>query len=333
MRKLLVILFFLLLIGAGGTGLKIWQDYTQAGPLPQDTDVVIPHGDYLSTIHTLQNSDVLPAGWWTERVTLGLIFATRHQGQLHAAELHFPAHTSIRGVLGILRHGHPVLHKITIPEGLSARQIQSLLQSAPFLTGDAPLTPEGSIMPETYSYLRNSKREAIVSRAQTAMHDQLEKIWTSRDVVEEIPNQEVFLTLASLVEKETAVASERPLVARVFINRLQKGMKLQTDPTVIYAATNGNPPLGRPLTHTDLQTPSPYNTYMQIGLPPGPICSPSLSSLQAVAHPAAGDALYFVANGVGGHNFASTLADHNKNVSLYRQKQIHSSETENPIAH
>ena len=321
MRKFFFLLFLLLFVGAGGTGLKAWQDYHGSGPLAQDTDVVIPHGDYQSTIHTLQNAGVLKQGWWTERLALSAILLTRHDGQLHAAELHFPAFTSMEHAFWILRHGKPVLHKLTIPEGLTAHQIQALVQAAPFLNGDTPLPQEGSVLPETYSYLRNSSRSALMDRAHAAMVATISKLWADRQDAGLIADQRSFVTLASLVEKETALTSERPMVARVFLNRLEKGMRLQTDPTVIYALTNGNPPLGRPLTHTDLQIPSPYNTYAVTGLPPGPICSPGLSSLQAVAHPATGEMLYFVANGEGGHNFAATLADHNRNVSLFRQKK------------
>ncbi|KXV55362.1 endolytic transglycosylase MltG [Acetobacter tropicalis] len=330
MRKLFFLLFLFLLVGVGGTGMKAWQDYHGSGQLAHDTDVVVPHGDYQSTIHTLQHAGVLKQGWWTERVARSAIFLTRHEGQLHAAELHFPAFTSMKQALWILRHSKPVLHKLTIPEGLTALQIQTLVQAAPFLIGEAPLPQEGSVLPETYSYLRNSSRSAIIDRARVAMTSVVSKLWTDRQKIGEITTQQAFITLASLVEKETAIPSERPLVARVFINRLENGMKLQTDPTVIYALTNGNPPLGRPLTHTDLQTPSPYNTYTIMGLPPGPICSPGLSSLQAVAHPATGDMLYFVANGVGGHNFATTLAEHNKNVSLFRQKKEQSNAAVQP---
>lgn len=321
MRRFLSVVFLLLLLGAGGTTLKAWFDYKNPGPLAQETDVVIPHGDYLSTIHTLQQAGVLHSGFWTERLCLAAVLLTRKDGQLHAAELHFPALVSMQEALRILRHGRPVLHRLTIPEGLTAHQIQALLQSAPFLTDDAPLPPEGSIMPETYSYLRNTSRQKMLERMQAAMTKAVQTLWEKRTPVPEIPDQQAFVTLASLVEKETALPAERPLVARVFINRLQQGMKLQTDPTVIYALTNGASPLGRPLTHSDLQITSPYNTYANTGLPPGPICSPGLSSLEAVAHPASGTMLYFVANGQGGHNFASSLIEHNKNVQIFRQKK------------
>ena len=319
MRRLLSALFLLLLLGAGGTASKAWLDYKNPGPLAHETDVVIPHGDYLSTIHTLQQAGVLHPGYWTEKLCLAAVLLTRKDGPLHAAELHFPAFVSMQDALHIVRHGRPVLHKLTIPEGLTAHQIQALLQAAPLMEGDAPLPSEGSVMPETYGYLRNTTRKALLERTQAAMTKAVQAVWSKRTPIPEIPDEQTLVTLASLVEKETAVPAERPLVARVFINRLQQAMKLQTDPTVIYALTQGVSPLGRALTHADLQTNSPYNTYMVTGLPPGPICSPGLSSLEAAAHPADGAMLYFVANGQGGHSFAASLTEHNKNVHLFRQ--------------
>ncbi|GCD49528.1 endolytic transglycosylase MltG [Acetobacter pasteurianus] len=315
-------LFLLSALAGGGTGFFAWYSYTKPGPLPVATDVVVPHGGYASTISALQQAQVLPSGWFTDKLFVTAISLTRKSGQLHAAELHFPQHVSMQNALFILRHGKPVLHKLTIPEGLSAHQIQAVIASAPFLEGEAPLPAEGSTLPQTYNYLRNSQRADIVKRAQNAMQTALDTVWRKHDPALDgtISSPQVLLVLASLIEKETALPAERPMVARVFLNRLQKGMKLQTDPTVIYAITHGNPPLGRALTHSDLATPDPYNTYAVTGLPPGPICSPGMSSLEAAAHPASGDALFFVANGNGGHNFSTTLAEHNRNVSAFRQR-------------
>lgn len=319
MRKTVFLLLSLLLLGGGAVGVKLWAGYTQAGPLTQDTDVVIPQGNYRSTIHTLQSAHVLPSGVVSEYVALLAIQLTRHQGQLHAAELSFPANSSLKQVLWILRHAHPVLHKLTIPEGLSAYQIQEIFENAAFLTGQTPLPEEGSVQPQTYKFLRNTTRSNALASTQTAMAHTLENLWQNREVISEIPNKYALVTLASLIEKETSVPEERPEVARVFINRLNAGIKLQTDPTVIYGLTAGKTPLGHGLTHAELQNASAYNTYLYAGLPPGPICSPGLSALQAAAHPAKGDMLYFVANGRGGHNFANTLAEHNKNVSEFRK--------------
>lgn len=322
MRRTLFSLLLLLLIGAGGTAFGLWVSYTQPGPLPYDTDVIIPAGNYRSTINALQKADVLPNGRASQYIAQLIIELTKHEGQIHAAELHFPAQTSLKQALWVLRHGHPVLHKLTIPEGLSAYQIQALFDAASFLTGPTPLPAEGSVLPQTYKFLRNIARGNALETTQTAMSQTLNEVWQSREVTPEIPDIQALLILASLIEKETAVPAERPNVARVFINRLHIGMKLQTDPTVIYAITAGKMPLGHGLTHADLQNSSPYNTYMHTGLPPGPICSPGASALQAAAHPAKGEWLYFVANGKGGHNFASTLIEHNKNVSDFRKQLI-----------
>lgn len=313
---------FALVAGTGLTAFWGWQSYTRPGPLPNDQDIVVPRGNYATTLTTLQNANVIPANWWSSRVFLTAIALTRHDGQLHAAELHFPAYASIEQTLWILRHGKPVQHKLTIPEGLTAWQIQALLQNTPLLTGDAPLPVEGSTLPQTYTYVRNSTRKELLAHMQADMGQTLQSIWARREDGLPLTSPKDLLTLASIIEKETAQPDERPSVARVFYNRLQKGMKLQTDPTVIYALTQGRPPLDRPLTHADLQIANPYNTYLNAGLPHGPICSPGSASLEAAAHPAKGDMLYFVANGLGGHNFAATLADHNHNVSFLRKQKI-----------
>ncbi|WP_408834547.1 endolytic transglycosylase MltG [Acetobacter vaccinii] len=308
-------------VSATCLGLLAWHDYTRLGPLPQDTDIVVPHGGYTSTLASLQSAKALPDDWWTEYLFQVAVTLTRKDGQLHAAELRFPAQASMQQILWVLRHGKPVMHKLTIPEGLSAHQIQALVDHAPFLTGPTPLPTEGQVLPQTYSYQRNTQRAALLDRMQADMASTLDTIWKNRDSTEGLTDPQSLLVLASLIEKETANPAERPLVARVFLNRLNKGMKLQTDPTVIYALTHGENTLDRPLSHADLQTPSAYNTYFTQGLPPGPICAPGVSSLTAAAHPATSDALFFVADGMGGHHFSATLAEHNHNVTLLRKKQ------------
>lgn len=305
----------------GLVGFWGWHTYTSPGPLSTEQDIVVPHGNYATTLSALQSAGVIPADWWSSRVFLSAVALTRKDGQLHAAELHFPAYASIAQTLWILRHGKPVQHRLTIPEGLTAWQIQALIQAAPFLTGDTPLPEEGSTLPQTYTYLRNSSRKDLLAHMQASMAQTLKQIWAEREPGLPLDSPAQLVTLASVVEKETAQPAERPSVARVFYNRLQKNMRLQTDPTVIYALTQGKPSLDRSLTHADLQTSSPYNTYVNTGLPPGPICSPGSAALEAAAHPAQGDMLYFVANGTGGHNFASTLAEHNHNVVLFRRQK------------
>ncbi|MBO6038156.1 MAG: endolytic transglycosylase MltG [Acetobacter sp.] len=301
---------------------KAWHDYMRPGPLMRDVEIVIPHGGYASTITCLQKEGILSSSWWTTSLFQIAIVLTRKDGRLHAAEFHFPAHSSMQHILWILRHAKPVEHKLTIPEGLTAYQIKKILDNAPFLVGITPLPAEGSVLPQTYNYRRNSQRKDLLKRMQTDMTKTLHKTWKEKDTQITLQNPKDLLILASLIEKETTISTERPLVARVFFNRLKKGMKLQTDPTVIYAITHGRTHLGHPLSHTDLQVQSPYNTYLNTGLPPGPICTPSISSLQAAAHPAKSEALYFVADGTGGHHFSKTLEEHNHYVSLLREKEI-----------
>lgn len=301
---------FAAIIGAG-----VWR-YRAPGPLPAQVAIVIPHGGYASTIRALQDQSALPVGWLDTQLFRLAIIATRHDGQLHAAELEFPAAASMEQILHVLRHGQPVRHWLTIPEGLTARQIAALVNGAPLLSGTTLVPTEGSVAPQTYDYLRGVERAALLERMRAAMTREVADVWAGRDSDLSLKTPEEMVTLASIVEKETAIPEERPHIARVFLNRLRLGMKLQADPTTIYAVNDGAGPLGRPLTHADLAFASPYNTYASAGLPPGPICSPGLASLRAVAHPASGEDLYFVASGEGGHRFAASLAEHNRNVAL-----------------
>lgn len=300
----------------GGTG---WWRFTAPGPLETPTALVVPHGGYAGTIGALQQGQVLAADRLDALLFRAAIALTRREGPIHAAELLFPAHVSMREALLVLRHGRPVLHGLTVPEGLTARQIAALLDAAPFLREATGPLPEGEVLPETYSYLRDTERAALAGRMRRAMVQAVDQVWRGRDPSVPLSDPRELVVLASIVEKETGLAEERPRIARVFENRLVRGMKLQSDPTVVYGLNEGSGPLGRPLTHADLSVESPYNTYVVTGLPPGPICSPGLAALQAVAHPASGDELYFVASGTGGHNFAETLDRHNLNVAALRK--------------
>ena len=244
--------------------------------------------------------------------------ATEAQGPLHAGELMFPERASLAEVLFVLRNGKPVQHKLTIPEGLTAAQISRLLERADGLTGDGVVPAEGELLPQTYAYDRGATRDAVAARARAAMERALSQAWADRDPELPLADPHALLTLASMVERETSKPDERAHVAGVFVNRLRHGMRLQSDPTVIYAVAGGLGPLDRPLSHADLKVANPYNTYAVAGLPPGPIDSPGAASLAAAARPLATDDLYFVADGTGGHTFARTLDEHQRNVARWR---------------
>lgn len=237
---------------------------------------------------------------------------------LKAGEYQFRPHMSIIDVIALLQSGKTYQHKITIPEGLMSLEIVNILNKEPALTGKIdPLPPEGSLLPETYKFSYGDTRQSIINRMKKAMRDTLDTLWQTREPGY-LLSQEETVVLASIVEKETALPAERPRVAGVFLNRLHKGIPLQSDPTVIYALTQGQSMLNRPLTTADLKKPSPYNTYLASGLPPSPIDNPGKASLEAVLHSEKNDYIYFVANGSGGHAFAKTLREHDNNVARWR---------------
>ena len=221
-------------------------------------------------------------------------------------------------VIDKLAAGDIVYHQLTVPEGLMSIQVAEIINKAPNLGGEAlPKFEEGGFLPETYTYKYGDTREDVVDDARRASRKVLEQAWKNRDGDLPIGSPEELLVLASIIEKETAVEAERGIVASVFVNRLRRGMKLQTDPTVIYALTEGKEELGRSLKRRDLFVDSPYNTYKYYGLPPGPICNPGAASIWAAAHPADTDYLYFVADGKGGHNFSTSLKEHNRKVRAW----------------
>ncbi|GAB6968300.1 hypothetical protein JCM25156A_23370 [Komagataeibacter kakiaceti JCM 25156] len=321
MRRVLTALglvFLLLVLSGLGIAFVGVRHYDAPGLLPEQRTVVIPHGGVAQVFATLQQAGVLDDSPLTQKVFMVATALTRVDGSFHAAELVFPPHASIRQVLLVLRHGRPVVHRLTVPEGLSAIQIATLLERAPYMDGSFSFPAEGSVMPLTYDYEWGMPRAQMLLRMQHGMDRALDQVWQGREVDPAIVDRHDLLVLASMIERETAQADERPLVARVFLNRLHHGMRLQSDPTVVYGLNKGDGPLGHALSHTDLSQPTPYNTYLIPALPPGPICSPGMAALYAAAHPAQGDQLYFVANGHGGHDFASSLDDHNRHVSVFR---------------
>jgi UPF0755 protein len=318
-RRLLLALLVLVLLatGAVGTLVSAFKYYQKPGPLPESKVVVVPRGTPAELAEVLVKAGVLEDATGF-RIAVSL---TNSADNLKSGEFTFPEHASLWMVMGILRNGKPVQHKVTLPEGLTAYQIATLIARAPALDGDVPKFDEGAVFPDTYTYTYGAPRAQIVERGRAEMDKNLAKVWETRDPTIPLATPRQLLALASMIERETSRPEERPHVAAVYLNRLKQGMKLQSDPTVAYVASHGQANSERGITRAQLETPSPYNTYLVAGLPPGPIASPGMASLLAAAHPIASDDLYFVADGEGGHAFAKTLDEHNRNVAKYRSTQ------------
>jgi UPF0755 protein len=236
---------------------------------------------------------------------------------LKAGEYEFKSRASMASILRDIRDGKIVIHQVTIPEGMTSEAAVAALMAKADLTGDVAAPPEGSILPETYQYERGEDRSAVLKRMMDAQNELLALLWEKRQPGLPLKTPQEAVTLASIVEKETGIASERPQVAAVFVNRLRKGMRLESDPTIIYGL-NGGKPLGRGLRASELARPNAYNTYQIDGLPPTPIANPGRAALAAVLDPPASDHLFFVADGSGGHVFATTYDEHLKNVAKWR---------------
>ncbi len=298
-----------------------WEsaNYKAPGPAAQDgqqTLVLIAPGAGVSKIATtLEAARVIPHAWlfWV---------GTRLRGQakaLKAGEYAIPAHASLADIAALLISGKSVQHKLTAAEGLTSQMIYDLVKNDPVLVGDAGKVPaEGTLLPETYLFTRGTTRTELLTRMRSAQTALLDRLWENRAADLPIKTREEALTLASIVEKESALSTERRHVASVFVNRLKIGMPLQSDPTIIYGITRGYP-LGRPIYESEIKAATPYNTYVIAGLPPHPIANPGADSLAAVLNPDQTSDLYFVADGTGGHVFAPSLAEHAKNVAKWRK--------------
>jgi UPF0755 protein len=287
------------------------------GPLTADKVVYIQQGsDSDQIIEQLQTQGVIDSPFL---FTLTL-FVEGARSKLKAGEYLFKQNASLQEVIDTIVSGKAILHSLTIPEGLTSQQIVERLRESDFLVGDIRDIPrEGALLPETYKFQRGNSRDKLL---QQMVHDQkalLDDIWRRRASDLPLSSPYELVTLASIVEKETGKADERPRVAAVFINRLRKHMRLQSDPTIVYGLVGGQGPLGRPITRTDIDTASAYNTYVIDGLPPGPIVNPGRAAMEAVANPSRTQDLYFVADGSGGHVFSDSLDSHNRNVQRWRQ--------------
>lgn len=305
------------LVMAGALWIYVKQHYEAPGPLAEEAVVIVPRGAGLAAIA----DDLAAAGVIDDANTFRLgvrLFADARA--LQAGEYAFPPGSSMQQAAELIASGQTVVHRLTVPEGLTSVEVVALLEAAETLTGEIGEVPaDGSLLPETYHFHRGDSRASVLQRMQEEMQDALAALWPQRAENLPLNTPEEAVVLASIIEKETGVDGERALVAGVFVNRLNKGMPLQSDPTVVYGITEGKAPLGRSLTRKDLAAPTAYNTYQIAGLPPGPIANPGRAALEAALQPAQTPYLYFVAAGDGGHAFARTLAEHNANVAKWRK--------------
>ena len=270
----------------------------------------------------LQREGVIDNNRWA---FIGSVFALKARSELKPGEYLFQKNASLRDVIGTMVEGKVVQHAVTIPEGLTSEQIVARLSDNDIFSGSVREMPrEGTLLPETYKFPRGTTRDQVIARMQQAQKRVLAEIWERRSPDLPIKTPEQLVTLASIVEKETGKPDERSRVAAVFVNRLRQKIKLQSDPTIIYGLVGGKGTLGRPIKRSEIQQPSPYNTYVIDGLPPGPIANPGRASLEAAANPARTRDLFFVADGTGGHAFSDTYDQHQKNVAKLRamEKQI-----------
>ncbi|MFE1600169.1 endolytic transglycosylase MltG [Methylobacterium sp. ID0610] len=309
-------LFAILGIGAMIGIVVLDRQTNEPGPLVNDKVVVVPARSSVGeTAALLAREGVIEHPALFE---LTARFARKQP--LKAGEFNFRAHASIDDVIDTLIQGRPVQHAITFPEGLTSEQIVARLNDNDILTGDINETPaEGSLLPDTYKFERGDSRQKILNLMRAKQREVLNQVWNRRSAEIPVKTPQELVTLASIVEKETGRADERPRVAGVFVNRMQKRMKLQSDPTIVYGLVGGRGTLGRGIMRSEIERPTPYNTYVIEGLPPGPIANPGRAALEAVANPSRTKELYFVADGTGGHVFAETLDAHNRNVARWRQ--------------
>lgn len=300
-------------------GVVTWvqHSYREVGPLAEPLTVEVERGEGLASV-----AEKLAAAGAISNATVFRVAAryTEMDAGLKFGEYNLPAGASMREILELLNRGGNVVRQVVVPEGLTSWQVVQLLRDREELTGEIDeVPPEGMLAPAGYDFQRGDTRADLLARMQARQTEILAAAWAGRAQGLPVHSPEELLTLASIIEEETGVAEERPQVASVFVNRLRRGMRLQTDPSVIYGITGGEGPLGRGIRQSELVTATPYNTYMIDGLPPTPISNPGAAAIEAAAHPAETDYIYFVADGSDGHAFAETLSEHNRNVANWRR--------------
>jgi UPF0755 protein len=319
----IITLLIILMVGAGAAYYYGKQILDTPGPLQEDAIVNIPaRAGKRDIADVLQREGVINVNPW---LFIGGVLALKASSDLKPGEYSFQKNASLRDVIGTIVEGKVVQHAVTIPEGLTSEQIVARLTDNDIFTGSVREIPrEGTLLPETYKFPRGTTREQVIQRMQQAQKRVLAEIWERRNPDVPVRSPEQLVTLASIVEKETGKPDERSRVAAVFVNRLRQKIKLQSDPTIIYGLVGGKGTLGRPIRRSEITQPSPYNTYVVDGLPPGPIANPGRASLEAAANPARTRDLFFVADGTGGHAFTETYDQHQKNVARLRsmEKQI-----------
>jgi len=310
-RLLLIVVPGLAILAAG---IAFWLFWAGPGPSAAPQTIIVAEGSSLARVAgQLERAGAIRGGASAFRA-FARVFGSSDPVQ--AGEFLIPAGLSADGILNLLQHGRTVQRMITIPEGMPSVLVHERLMRTPYLTGAIPVPEEGSVLPNSYSYQRGETRAAVLARMQQAMDRELAALWASRRPGIAVGSPREAIILASIVEKETGKPSERRMVAGVYTNRLRQGIPLQADPTVIYPVTRGRP-LGRRILRSELNADNGYNTYARSGLPAGPIANPGRASIAAVLNPARTNALFFVADGTGGHIFADTLQQHNANVARW----------------
>lgn len=319
MRRSVLIYFFIFFLGVsliGGSVLTTYSQFIEEGPLEQPKEVIVERGKDLKTIASFLKSEGVIES--PSIFVLG-VRASGNATKIKAGEYSFPARSSAKMAMDILVSGQTYIRRFVVPEGLTSAQIVALMDEYRGLTGSVLFVPKnGTLLPDTYYYSYGDTKKSLLTRMENAMERTLKELWEGRDTNVSLSSPAQAVVMASIVEKETSLDSERGRIASVFFNRLAKNIRLQSDPTVIYAVTDGRLDLKRPLTYNDLKIQHPYNTYVIYGLPEGAISNPGRASLEAVLNPVQTNDVYFVADGRGGHFFSQTYAEHQENVRKWR---------------